>query len=199
MQIIETDVLIVGGGSAGLTAAVYAAHTGAEVTVIDKAIVGKSGSSVSALQISGAGKWSRDEDSLQAFFEDIMESGRGLSESEHSRILVEEIESVIDDLYEWGLKVDLDENGDVLFTTTSGHRYSRSISAKKGNTGSAILQTLMRRASQLKSIQRVEHHVCIRLHSILGMISGALTYNLVTNEFVFFKCKSLILSTGGLG
>jgi len=59
----EADVLIVGGGLAGLMAAVSAAQAGADrVLLVDKCEVGKSGASVQAKRLAAVGEWSFKED-----------------------------------------------------------------------------------------------------------------------------------------
>jgi len=52
MDVITTDILIIGSGAAGLAASVYAAESDLDILVIDKGAIGKSGSTVGAVQIA---------------------------------------------------------------------------------------------------------------------------------------------------
>lgn len=58
VDIIKTEILIIGSGAAGLAASVYAAQSNKNVLVVDKGAIGKSGSSVGAVQIASLGSWS---------------------------------------------------------------------------------------------------------------------------------------------
>ncbi|MBO8162142.1 MAG: FAD-binding protein [Brevibacillus sp.] len=188
-----------GSGAAGLSAAVHAAVGGAKVLVIDKGMVGRSGSTVSAVQSAAAGKWSSPEDSVEAYYNDIIVSGKGLSNPELVRTFVQYLERLIDQLVSWGFKIDSDANGSVLRTDASGHAWNRSISAGKGHTGLALLKTLIRQANQLSNIAVLPFTMCVRLHVHRDQISGALVFDLIENRFLFIRCKSLILAAGGAG
>lgn len=199
MRIVETDILIIGSGAAGLTASVYAALSDVKVLVIDKGSIGRSGSTVGAVQIAGAGRWSSEEDSQEVYFNDVLRSGRGLSNPLLVDVLVKNIETIIDDLVQWGLKIDLEPEGNVRITSTSGHCYPRSISAKKGNSGLGILQTLARKANQMSNIQCWSDVVTIQLLTLENKVCGAVVYDLSKAEFCLIQSKAVILATGGGG
>jgi fumarate reductase (CoM/CoB) subunit A len=196
---VETDVLIIGAGASGLSAAVYAGESGANVLVVDKGIVGRSGSTVGAVQMTGAGRWSSDDDSAEAFFEDTLDSGRDLSDPELVNILVDEAEQRITDLVEWGLKLDYDDQGKVKVYDTPGHSHFRGISARKGNTGAGIMQILIRKANQISTITRWSDVITVELLTSDGKVTGACVYDLVKNEFIQIKSKAVVLATGSIG
>lgn len=79
MKTIETDVLVIGSGTAGLSAATYAAQDNKRVLILDKGALGWSGSSTGAVQVAGLGSWSHEQDGPEPYLQDIYKSGRGLS------------------------------------------------------------------------------------------------------------------------
>lgn len=199
MRFIETEILIIGSGAAGLTASVYAGPSGREILVIDKGAAGKSGSTVGAVQISGSGRWSSERDTKEDYFQDVLLSGKGLSDPHLVEALVHDIETVIDHLVAWGMKPEVDSMGEVLVSSTSGHRHPRSISAKKGNSGLAILQTLSRKAKTFPNIKRMSDVITIELVTVQNQVRGAIAYDLAKAEVIFISCNAVILATGGGG
>ncbi|WP_040209063.1 L-aspartate oxidase [Neobacillus jeddahensis] len=199
MRIIETDILIIGSGAAGLTASVYAGLSGLDVLVIDKGAVGKSGSTVGAVQIAASGRWSSEKDTQESYTNDILLSGKGLSKLPMVQALVHDIEKIIADVVEWGLRLDKDSAGNLVVSSTSGHRAPRSISANKGNSGRAIIQTLSRKAKTLSNIKLISDVITIELVCFENQVHGALAYDLAKAELLLILSKSVILATGGAG
>ncbi|PLS02376.1 L-aspartate oxidase [Neobacillus cucumis] len=199
MRIIETDILIIGSGAAGLMASVYAGLTGRDVLVIDKGIAGKSGSTVGAVQMAGSGSWSSKYDTIESYTNDILVSGKGLSKFPLVQALVQDIEKIINDLVEWGMKPDIASDGNLLVSSASGHSHPRSISAKKGNSGRAIIQTLTRKVKNLTNIKLMSDTITIELISFENKVHGAVVYDLAKAEIVLLLSHSVILATGGAG
>lgn len=199
VQQVETDVLVIGAGAAGLSAAVYAAQSGVNVLVLDKGLVGRSGSTVGAVQMAGSGKWSAPDDSMEAYIEDTLESGRGLSRPELVKILVEETEQRVSNLVDWGLKLDTDRSGNLMVYHTPGHRYWRGISAKRGRTGLGIMQTLVKRSKELPTLTRWNDVITLQLLKRDEQVVGAMVYDLVHKKVVQIQSKSVVLATGGIG
>ncbi|MFZ4450341.1 L-aspartate oxidase [Salibacterium aidingense] len=199
MQDITTDVLIIGSGAAGLSAAVYAAESGAEVIVVDKGASAKSGSTVGAVQIAGLGPWSMPEDSTAAYNRDILDSGRGLSDPSLTEVLARDIEERLADLQTWGLKLDENEHQRVEVTKTSGHNISRSISARKGKSGLGILQTLFKQAKTYHNLLYWSDLITLEIAVNNGKAAGAYVYNLKENELYWIRSNAVILAAGGIG
>ncbi|WP_102348731.1 L-aspartate oxidase [Bacillus sp. Marseille-P3661] len=199
IRIIETDILVIGSGGAGLSSAVYAAQSGQSVLVIDKGVIGRSGNTVGAVQIAGAGQFSVSNDSTETYFEDIIESGRGLANPELVSILVNNVEHRVNDLVQWGLKLEKEDNGNVKVYTTPGHRHPRGISAKNGNTGFNILKVLIQQAKKLANINRWNDVIVVRLVKNNERVAGAVVYDLVHCEWAIIKSNAVVLATGGIG
>ncbi|WP_194841302.1 FAD-dependent oxidoreductase [Salinibacillus xinjiangensis] len=199
METINTDVLIIGSGAAGLAATVYAAQSGQNVLVIDKGAVGKSGSTTGAVQIASLGDWSDPRDNEDAYRNDIEESGRGLSDPKLTQTLAHDISERLQDLISWGLKLDVDEQKEVALSATSGHSLPRSISARKGKTGLGILQTLIRLVKKSRNVKTWSDVITLELVKSSGRISGAIVYDLRNNLPYFIESTAVILATGGIG
>ncbi|PKN68143.1 MAG: hypothetical protein CVU57_00535 [Deltaproteobacteria bacterium HGW-Deltaproteobacteria-15] len=114
----KADVLVIGAGAAGVRAALAASHTGAEVTLVSKGPITKSGSSFSSL----SGGWGiqalvgteRTEQNLEDFYNDIIEAGLGVCDPGLARILVEESGPRLQDLLAYGLLLRKDDKGKPL-------------------------------------------------------------------------------------
>lgn len=194
-----TDILVIGSGAAGLAAAVYAAERDADVLVVDKGAFGKSGSTIGAVQIAGIGPWSVQGDSPIKYGNDIYESGRGLSDPSLIEALTTDIEKRLQDVMEWGLKLDQNEAKEVAVSLTSGHTIPRSISAKKGKSGLGLLQTLTKIAKKKDSITRWSDVITLELVKQNGKVCGAVVYDLRENKPYLIQSKAVILAAGGIG
>ncbi len=195
---IQTDVLVIGSGTAGLAAATYAALEDKQVLILDKGALGRSGSSTGAVQIAGLGDWSHEEDDTERYLEDIYTSGRGLSNPNLAKTLVHDIDQRIQDLIDWGLK--LDREGDqVSVSHTSGHSLPRSVSAKKGKAGLGLLHTLRKKVTKDERITTLSDVMTIKLIKSDERVVGALVLELSTNKFFLIQSKATVLATGGAG
>ena len=86
---IETDVLVVGGGGAGMFAAVSAARNGAQVVLIDKNIVGRGGATIMAQMTCASALGEEEPDGPDQHLIDTLEAGRGLCDENLSALLCE--------------------------------------------------------------------------------------------------------------
>ncbi|WP_138420367.1 L-aspartate oxidase [Aquibacillus sediminis] len=199
METLTTDVLIIGSGAAGLSAAVYAAQSNKDVLILDKGVIGRSGSSTGAVQIAGLGEWSDPGDHKQSYLNDINVSGRGLSDPQLTTRLAEDIEPRLKQLIDWGLKLDKDEHKQVAISHTSGHSVPRSLSAKKGKTGLGITHTLRKKATNSPHIQTWSDVITVDLIKASERVIGAVVFDLTTNKTYFIQSKAVVLTTGGIG
>ncbi|WP_188207256.1 FAD-dependent oxidoreductase [Alkalibacillus aidingensis] len=198
MELRQTDILVIGSGAAGLSSAVYAAQSNQHVLVLDKGVIGRSGSSTGAVQIAALGEWS-NEDHKDSYLKDIDESGRGLSESSLMEALAEDISDRLKDLTEWGLKLDRNKDKQIAVSHTSGHSLPRSVSAKKGKTGLGILHTLRKKANASDHIETWNDVITIDLIKNGNRVVGAFVLDLKDHQPYLIQCKSVILATGGAG
>jgi fumarate reductase (CoM/CoB) subunit A len=199
VDVVETDILIIGSGAAGLMAAVYATKEEQNVLIIDKGANGRSGSTVGAVQLATIGPWSDVNDSKETYIADTLKSGRGLSDPSLVYTLANDIEERVKNLIDWGFKPDRDDNNDIILSPTSGHSIPRSISSMKGKGGLGILQTLIRQARKQPSIKRWSDVITVQLLTSNGEARGALVYDLRENKLFIIQSKAVVLATGGIG
>src|SRR5690349_4119102 len=86
---LETDVLVVGGGAAGMFAALYASRNDARVILVDKNVVGRGGASIMAQMTCASALGEVEPDSPEVHFRDTLEAGRGLCNEALAALLCE--------------------------------------------------------------------------------------------------------------
>src|SRR5712671_506571 len=86
---LERDVLVVGGGGAGMFAAVAAARNGARVILLDKNVVGRGGATIMAQMTCASALGEAEPDNPQLHLEDTLSAGRGLCDENLAALLCE--------------------------------------------------------------------------------------------------------------
>ena len=212
-QIIETEVLVIGGGISGARAAVEAAGAGADVTLITKGVFG-SGTSVGPVVCAAVGPWSTPEDSKELHFEGIVVNGRRfLCDQELAKILVEEAPDRLIELESYGHLWDRDERGDITpfpefveeirLPEESHHYYqNRYISSVRqgmyfGYTGRNVLD-ILRAETRRRGVRILEETTGVRLLSSQGRVAGALALDYLHGHWLIIKAQSTIIATGSI-
>lgn len=148
-QVIKGDVLVIGGGIAGLAAAVTAKNVDPSLKVIllDKCEVGKSGSSVQAKGFAAVGQWSFPDDSAELHLADTLESGCGINNVQLSRLVVEGTGGIVNEMEQMGMLLDRKEAS--LYASpneaSAGHSHYRHVHLRD-STGKVLLDVLRREA-----------------------------------------------------
>ena len=152
---IDTDVLVIGGGGAGLRAAIEAHDAGARVLVVSKGIVGKSGltqTAVTGFQVALGNADSRDNPSVH--FMDSMRGSYGLANPELVKIFTQEAPAAVEDIESFGARFDRGADGKLIQRALdSSQTYPRSI--RKGDAlGTPIMQALRKQMNKRKIPRR---------------------------------------------
>ncbi len=196
-QRFNTDILVIGGGAAGLTTALLLAEH-ARVTVLCKGDIA-SGSSHWAQ--GGVASVTDPEDSFDAHVRDTLDAGAGLCDANIVRDVVQGAPRAINQLAEWGVDFDV-ENNALHLTREGGHSHRRILHVADA-TGKAITQTLTDRALDHPNIQLFNDRVAIDLINLskLGRnpsrCAGAYVLNLGSGRVEVFQSRFVILATGG--
>lgn len=198
---IDVDVLIVGSGAAGLTAALNLAET-RKVAVIAK---GALGDSASARAQGGIAAVLEEGDSFEAHVKDTMIAGAGLNDLKVVEHVVEQAPRAIQHLIDLGVPF-ASENGALHLTREGGHSHRRIVHVADA-TGYAIQQALEAAAAKHPNITLVPDLVAIDLvtgrhaanFSTSGAVHGLYAYNRKTKRVETLTGRATILASGGAG
>ena len=198
---IETDVLIVGSGAAGLTAALNLAET-RKVAVIAK---GALGDSASARAQGGIAAVLEEGDSFEAHINDTMIAGAGLNDRTVVEHVVEHAPAAIARLIELGVPF-ASENGALHLTREGGHSHRRIVHVADA-TGWAVSQALEAAAAKHPNITLMPDMVAIDLitgrhashFSTSGAVHGLYAWSRKKKRVETLTARATILATGGAG
>lgn len=198
LETIQTDILVLGSGGAGLFAALHAhqANPDLHITIAVKGLLGKCG--CTRMVQGGYNVALAEGDSVERHFMDTIEGGKWLSDQELAWTLVSKSVERIHELEnELGCFFDRNPDGSIHQKAFAGQTFDRTV--HKGDlTGIEIINRL---AEQVwaRGIHRLEEHRAIELiKSTDGKaLAGVLMLNMRTGEFVMVRAKAVLLGTGG--
>ena len=196
---LRFDVLIIGSGLAGQSAALRLAATH-RVAVISKRTLEDSASSWAQ---GGIAAVLDSRDSIEAHIRDTFTAGVNLNDAASTRFVVENGRSAIDWLIDQGVPFSRDEKGYHL-TREGGHSARRVIHVADA-TGLAVQETLTPKLRRHPNITILEDHIAIDLitGAKLGLPEnrcyGAYVLNTVSGEVLTVGAPHTIIATGGAG
>ena len=192
----QSDILIIGAGVAGLYTALKLAPR--PVTIITARPLGLGGATPWAQGGLAAAIGPKDSPNLH--FADTMQAGAGLVDPDAASILVDGGPGAVEDLIEYGVKFDVDENGNLKLGREAAHCRDRIVHATGDQAGAAIMEALIaaaRASSHITILERiVVEDLLVDDHGIVG---GALVYDVSAGERSTFDAGQTVLATGGLG
>jgi L-aspartate oxidase len=195
---IFTDTLVIGGGVAGLRAAVAAAQHG-EVIVLAK---GDFKHTNTAWAQGGVATVLDPTDSIESHVQDTLVAGAGACDESIVRLVVERGPRLIDEMFSWGMRVDRDEGGKVMLGREGGHAAHRIIHAGGDATGAEVQRVLLERVKQTAGIRVFAN--CFALDLITpndsegSPVMGAITHHPKFGLQMIWA-RSTILAAGGSG
>ena len=139
---IEGDVLVVGGGGAGMFAAVAAARNGARVLLLDKNVVGRGGATIMAQMTCASALGEAEPDTPQLHLEDTLSAGRGLCNENLAALLCEGSPKRIRELAGWKVNWAKSDDGKINQVKAPGHSRKRCVYVDFLSTGAAICAAL---------------------------------------------------------
>ena len=188
-----TDVLIIGGGMAGIRAAM-AVEPGMLALVVTKDGLWQSNS---AYAQGGIASVMSAEDSFDEHVADTLVAGGQLCDPAVVRRVIEEGPGRIEELIRWGTK--FDQSGDSLaLGREGGHSHDRIAHALGDATGKEIMRVLIEKVTEAENIGIWENTFTVDLLTHQGVCRGALVWNSKHGKTLVWA-KQTILATGGAG
>ena len=194
------DVLIIGGGSAGLRAAIEAHDAGANVLIISKSRKGDPHTVLARGGINAALGTMDPEDNWMIHAADTLREGEFLADYERVEVLCKNAPDAVNELVNWGARFHREKDGRLTQRFFGAHTYRRTVFYEDW-TGQEIIRVLIEQVSQRK-IEIVDDVYITKLLKSGDAggkkeIKGAFGIDFRKKEIVLFQCKSLILAAGG--
>ncbi len=194
---MQTDVLIIGSGAAGMYAAIAAASRGAKVQVVDRSLIGRGGATVMAQMTVAVALGEETPDSPEHHLADTLKAGRGLCEPALSQLLCEDAPDCIREMDAWGVGW-AREAGRVRQAQAPGHDRPRCVYVDFLNTGPAVSKTLRAQLQRMPEIRRTGDLLVTDLRIEDGRCVGADAFHVPTGRPVPIAARATIIATGGL-
>ncbi len=194
---VETDVLIIGSGGAGMYAAIEAARAGASVFLADRSLIGRGGATVMAQMTVAVALGSETPDHWSHHYDDTLEAGRGLCDERLARLLCEEGPDCIRQMDEWGIGW-ARKDGRITQAFAPGHDRPRCVYVDFLNTGPAVSKTLRAVVTRNKAIRKAGDLAIVDLVRTGEEIAGVVALHVPSGAAVTIAAKATILATGGL-
>jgi L-aspartate oxidase len=188
-----TDVLVIGGGLAGLRAA-HEIDPSLQTIVVTKDKLEESNSSYAQGGIASV--WD-PEDRFDNHVQDTLTAGGSLCDPAIVTMVVEEAPGRVQELMQWGTRFDA-QNGSLVLGREGGHSHQRIIHALGDATGKEIMRAMMKHTREQPNVQIWESTFTIDLITHDGRCRGAIVSRNGAAPMMVWA-KETILSTGGCG
>ena len=197
--VVETDVVVVGSGVAGLMTALHATRAG-NVLVVTKVHVD-----------DGSTRWAQGgvaaalgaDDSPDDHLADTLEAGVGICDVDAVRVLCEEGPARLRELIALGAAFDTGVTGELLLTREGGHHRDRIVHAGGDATGAEVSRALVAAVQQHPRIQVIEHALVLDLlRDAEGRTAGVTLHVLgegTVDGVGAVHARAVVLATGGMG
>jgi L-aspartate oxidase len=198
---VETDVVVVGSGIAGLTTALHIARQSAlRVLLVTKDVLA-----------SGSTRWAQGGiaaalgagDSPEQHFDDTMVAGAGVCDPDAVRVLVREGPAAVTELAQIGARFDRGADGSISLTREGGHHRDRIAHAGGDATGAEIERALVTRVADAADVQVIEHALLLDLLTTPDGAVGGITLHVMgegaRDGVGAVHARATVLATGGIG
>ena len=194
---IETDVLVIGAGGAGMYAALEAARAGAAVVLVDRSLIGRGGATVMAQMTVAAALGEQTPDHWEHHLSDTLAAGRGLCDERLAALLCEDGPSRLREMDDWKVGW-AREDGHIKQAQAPGHDRPRCAYVDFLSTGPAVSRTLRSQLNSANGVRRIGELVIVDIAVRDGEACGATALHLPTGRAVTLAAKAVVIATGGL-
>ena len=197
LDISSTDVLLIGGGGAGLRAAIAVAETNPNlrVAVVSKVYPMRS-HTVSAE--GGAAGAIRPDDSFDEHAYDTISGGDWLPDQDAVEMFVKEAPLELMRLEHWGCPWNREPDGRVAVRPFGGMKKERTWFAAD-KTGFHMLHTLFQTSLKYSAVQRYDEYYATKLLIEDGQVQGCVAIEISSGKIQAIAARAVILCTGGAG
>jgi succinate dehydrogenase / fumarate reductase flavoprotein subunit len=196
-QTFEYDVLVIGAGGAGLSAAIAGSAAGASVGVLSKSLLGKAHTVMAEGGIAAALANVDERDGWRVHFADTMRGGQYLNNWRMAELHAQEAPACVRELEAWGALFDRTPDGRILQRNFGGHAYPR-LAHVGDRTGLEMIRTLQDHGIH----QGIGFHMEVTVLELLrdgDRVVGAFAYERERGRFMLFRANAIVLATGGIG
>ena len=197
IKTVEHDVIVLGAGGAGLRAAIECSKEGLSTGLVCKSLLGKAHTVMAEGGVAASLANVDTRDHWKVHFRDTMRGGKFLNNWRMAELHAREAPARVRELEEWGAVFDRTKSGLINQRNFGGHRYPR-LAHVGDRTGLEIIRTLQDHGIH----QGIDIYMeCTGLDLIKDgdRISGMVGMWRDNGEFIIFKCRAVILATGGGG
>ena len=197
-QTVETDVLVLGAGGAGLRGAIAAAEAGARVVIVCKSLLGKAHTVMAEGGVAAALHNVAYQDSWEVHFADTLKGGKLINDWQMAEIHARESPDRVLELERWGAVFDRTWQGRIHQRPFGAHTYPR-LAHVGDRTGLELIRTLQDRAVHTNGVDVHMEVTVFKLLKADGRMAGALAYRRADGSLILYRCATLVLATGGAG
>jgi succinate dehydrogenase/fumarate reductase flavoprotein subunit len=188
------DVIVVGGGIAGLMAAIEAKDEQNRVALITKGNIFKSNSSMASGGINAVLNPNNTKE-INQHINDTFNSAKGIGNKKAITYMCKEASFIIEKLVNYGVEFDRDENNNILQRPFGGGSSNRTCYVGD-KTGSAITMALIKKA-KAKGITFLPNNFVLNLAKYQNRVSGIIALNKENSQVIIYPSKAVILAGGG--
>ena len=206
----KTDILVIGGGVAGLSFAIFMAEKRPDIKITILTKADESETNTKYAQGGVAAVWDYNSDNFEKHLNDTLIAGDGICDEKIVELVVSEGPERIKEIINWGARFDKDDSGGYDLAREGGHSAYR-ILHYKDITGWEIQRTLNEKIKEFSNIELLEHYFAINIitqHHLGRNITrltpdiecyGAYALNKYDNKIETFSARITVLATGGAG
>jgi succinate dehydrogenase / fumarate reductase, flavoprotein subunit len=197
-ETVETDVLVLGAGGAGLRGAIAAAEGGVRVVIVSKSLLGKAHTVMAEGGVAAAMHNVAYQDTWEVHFADTMKGGKLINDWHMAELHAKESPDRVLELERWGAVFDRTWQGRIHQRPFGAHTYPR-LAHIGDRTGLELIRTLQDRAVHTDGVDVHMEVTVFKLLKADGRIAGALAYRRSDGSLIMYRCAAVLLATGGGG